>query len=342
MEQEGLQLNEKFDLFNSELIEKFPCILSPLFEDISSWHLQLPSNTNTSACIESFDDMQRLNAYEPTTSKILESSISLDCKETELSQNFSSHKSLNQEKGTSNPSINSCKMAFSLVSISQPPLECFDYIKYPGILTSEQAKNYRIEDHESLESISSAKDYIMSNESGNPRRRCFKNPINKVIEHIQTYKINPYLRKEELLRLVISQKKEPAKRQIMFLSKKKTRGAESPSKFKCCNCLKSHCLKMYCECFKFGKLCYNCTCTECLNRSNFQDLRQQSMQFIKKKSRYAFKNVVERNTNSEKHAKGCHCKSSGCKKNYCECFQNGVKCSEKCKCQACQNGKCIA
>jgi deoxyadenosine/deoxycytidine kinase len=41
-----------------------------------------------------------------------------------------------------------------------------------------------------------------------------------------------------------------------------------------CNCKKSRCLKLYCECFNNGEYCKNCNCVDCHNLSSFEIERQ--------------------------------------------------------------------
>jgi hypothetical protein len=41
-----------------------------------------------------------------------------------------------------------------------------------------------------------------------------------------------------------------------------------------CNCKNSKCLKLYCECFRQGKMCGpGCSCRNCQNTTDFDDLR---------------------------------------------------------------------
>jgi hypothetical protein len=37
------------------------------------------------------------------------------------------------------------------------------------------------------------------------------------------------------------------------------------------------------------------------------------------------------------HSRGCRCVKSQCQQKYCECFQNGVTCTDKCTCVDCKN-----
>lgn len=173
------------------------------------------------------------------------------------------------------------------------------------------------------------------------------NPINKIIKVIKENNVDPHVYRDELLGLVKTDEHEPqeqyVQKKLVFKSKKEsyTAAMKKASKKNCCSCKQSHCLKLYCECFKVGDYCHDCTCPNCLNRTKFEALRQQSITHLKNKNKNAFKPVVckDKDEDKEKHIKGCKCKNSNCKKNYCECYQNGIGCSSGCKCTNCLNGK---
>lgn len=108
-----------------------------------------------------------------------------------------------------------------------------------------------------------------------------------------------------------------------------------------CNCKNSNCLKLYCDCFKFGRYCKPqlCSCLECFNNHNYEILRQKSIKHLQNKTKHAFKPkfVYDQNNDKLKHIIGCSCKNSSCLKNYCECFQNNLKCTSSCRCMDCRN-----
>ena len=59
-----------------------------------------------------------------------------------------------------------------------------------------------------------------------------------------------------------------------------------------CNCTKSQCLKLYCECFANGEFCNNCNCNNCANNLEHEDARQRSIKQCLERNPNAFRPKV--------------------------------------------------
>ena len=107
---------------------------------------------------------------------------------------------------------------------------------------------------------------------------------------------------------------------------------EEKTKKSKCSCKNSKCLKFYCECFSKGKYCFDCSCNNCQNKEENQNILLQ-------KYNDKFNQNLKINTqiNIVRKKWKCNCKNSNCNKNYCDCFHNGKHCTANCKCVNCKN-----
>jgi len=130
-----------------------------------------------------------------------------------------------------------------------------------------------------------------------------------------------------------------------FVLRSKLPGSVSPpdgnsnEEFKSkCNCKKSRCLKLYCECFAASRYCDSCNCFDCNNIEAYDSVRDEAIKLTKERNPMAFQSKVTLKKGPlVYHIQGCNCKQTHCLKKYCECFQGNAFCGSNCKCKSCSN-----
>ena len=110
----------------------------------------------------------------------------------------------------------------------------------------------------------------------------------------------------------------PQLNNVLLYEKSKSRKILDNKTKPCCSCIKTKCIKKYCECFANNKSCSSCICIDCRNKEIYTN------------------NQNKENTQN-KEIVFCTCAKSGCNKKYCECYKEGLKCNIKCRCVKCLN-----
>ena len=114
-----------------------------------------------------------------------------------------------------------------------------------------------------------------------------------------------------------------------------------------CRCGRTKCLKQYCACFRIDARCSSdCHCTDCNNDGQHEEERMMAVRLIRLNDPQAFKGTdlqlddveVKTPRGTIKTVRGCRCRRSKCQKKYCECFGAGLRCSDNCICEECENG----
>jgi hypothetical protein len=104
-----------------------------------------------------------------------------------------------------------------------------------------------------------------------------------------------------------------------------------------CNCKKSKCLKMYCECFNLQIFCNeNCNCVGCCNQESNIEHKKAVLDALTRNPK-AFHEATQKldatfelGVQLTEVKKGCKCKKTKCQKKYCECYNLGEKCGKFC------------
>ena len=212
------------------------------------------------------------------------------------------------------------------IKLSQNPIS---YL--PNFNSEEQAKNNifiqkRNRMDETNGDNSNKSEMISEQDNKNGENNDTSSDINIKSLHLQKNKIYP-------MNQLNSHDQFICKKMSIDLDDDINNSISGNKKLNTCNCKNSGCLKRYCECFSKMKFCdVNCQCKNCLNNIKNEKERNEAIRIYLIKSPVSFKKM-----NMDLNNVTCNCKKSNCLKNYCECYQFGLKCTYNCGCVDCKN-----